>query len=865
MSTETFAANATTGCAGSQPPTFQDIVMNLQHYWAAQGCVVLQPYDGAVGAGTNHTATTLRSLGPDTWRTCYVQGCRRPTDGRYGENPNRLQYYYQFQVLMKPSPDNIQDLYLGSLRAIGIDPDKHDVRFVEDDWESPTLGAWGLGWEVWLNGMEVTQFTYFQQVGGFECAPVPVEIAYGLERLTMYIQGVDSVYDIIWARGDDGVEFTYGDVYLENEREFSTYNFEVGNTEFLFEAFNQYEREAGLHPARALHGQGVLRVLHRHGRRRLSGRSERERGVTMADKHTLAFEIGVEEIPAFDLDSANKQLEKMVPAAFADARIPFDSIEIHSSPRRLIVMAYGVADATEALVEEYKGPAAKIAFDADGNPTKAAIGFARGKGLDPENLERREVNGTEYVFATKNIPATPVADLLPDVLAGFITAIKWPRSCRWAAYREYFVRPVRWIVAMLDDVVLPVSFAGAESSNFTMGHRVLAPGKHTVDTAANLLDVIRAAYVIPTQAERERIIREGVAAIEAETGFTADLPAKTLLEVVNLSEYPQPLVSTFDEEFLQVPEEIIVDAMLMHQRYFPLYDAAGKLTNKFIIVSNGNPECAATIIDGNERVVRARLDDAKFFYEEDLKHPLESYIEKLDKVVFQESLGTVRQKAERLEKLACALSADAQLDAADAADAKRAARLCKADLVTNAVIEFTSVQGVMGSYYAAASGETPQVAQAIGQHYQPRFAGDALPDTTVGKLVALADKLDTICGLFAVGQGPTGSSDPFALRRSAIGIVNMLEAGLPISLAAAIDESLASFAAQGVASALASDDFAAALSQLAALRAPIDGFFADVMVMDEDAALRDNRLRLLNRFVAVFANVADFGKMAKSK
>ena len=676
----------------------------------------------------------------------------------------------------------------------------------------------------------------------------------------------------------------------------------------------------------------------------------------MADKHTLAFEIGVEEIPAFDLDSANKQLEKMVPAAFADARIPYDSIEIHSSPRRLIVMAYGVADATEALVEEYKGPAAKIAFDADGNPTKAAIGFARGKGLSPENLERREVNGTEYVFATKNIPATPVADLLPDVLAGFITAIKWPRSCRWAAYREYFVRPVRWIVAMLDDVVLPISFAGAESSNFTMGHRVLAPGKHTVDTAANLLDVIRAA-------------------IEAETGFTADLPAKTLLEVVNLSEYPQPLVSTFDEDFLQVPEEIIVDAMLMHQRYFPLYDAAGKLTNKFIIVSNGNPECAATIIDGNERVVRARLDDAKFFYEEDLKHPLESYIEKLDKVVFQESLGTVRQKAERLEKLACALSADAQLSAADAADAKRAARLCKADLVTNAVIEFTSVQGVMGSYYAAASGETPQVAQAIGQHYQPRFAGDALPDTTVGKLVALADKLDTICGLFAVGQGPTGSSDPFALRRSAIGIVNMLEAGLPISLAAAIDESLASFAAQGVAFdaaavraevveffvtrtkvmlrdggvnadtidavlaagveepavisqrahaledarandaetfdnlatayarannlrkpelgedvddallteperalagavataeqavayALASDDFAAALSQLAALRAPIDGFFADVMVMDEDAALRDNRLRLLNRFVAVFANVADFGKMAKSK
>jgi glycyl-tRNA synthetase alpha chain len=228
---------------GDQVMTFQDVVMNLQRYWAAQGCVILQPYDSPVGAGTNHTATLLRSLGPDTWRTAYVQGCRRPADGRYGENPNRLQFYYQFQVLIKPSPDNIQDLYLGSLRAIGIDVDKHDVRFVEDDWESPSLGAWGLGWEVWLNGMEVTQFTYFQQVGGFECAPVPVELAYGLERLTMYIQGVDSVYDIIWSRGDDGVEFTYGDVYLENEREFSHYNFETANTDMLFKDFDDYEKE----------------------------------------------------------------------------------------------------------------------------------------------------------------------------------------------------------------------------------------------------------------------------------------------------------------------------------------------------------------------------------------------------------------------------------------------------------------------------------------------------------------------------------------------------------------------------------------------------------------------------------------------
>ena len=239
------AETSVTGASGraADAPTFQDVIMNLQRYWAAQGCVVLQPYDNEVGAGTFHTATTLRSLGPSAWRTAYVQPSRRPTDGRYGENPNRLQHYYQFQVLLKPSPDNVQDLYLDSLRAIGIAVEEHDVRFVEDDWESPTLGAWGLGWEVWIDGMEVTQFTYFQQVGGFECDPVPSEITYGLERLTMYIQGVDSVYDIVWSRGDDGTVFTYGDVFLENEREFSAYNFEVADTEFLFGEFDRYEAE----------------------------------------------------------------------------------------------------------------------------------------------------------------------------------------------------------------------------------------------------------------------------------------------------------------------------------------------------------------------------------------------------------------------------------------------------------------------------------------------------------------------------------------------------------------------------------------------------------------------------------------------
>lgn len=691
------------------------------------------------------------------------------------------------------------------------------------------------------------------------------------------------------------------------------------------------------------------------------------------EKRTLAFEIGTEEIPAFDLAGAVKQLSTMVPSLLDDAAIPHGAVKIFSSPRRLIVIAEEIPEATEEKNEVFKGPSAKIAFDTEGNPTKAAQGFARGKGVDPSSL----VVEDGYVYARTHTPSVNVASLLSSVLNKIIHGLSWPRSQRWGVQSEYFTRPVRWIVALFGNEVIDFTFAGLVAGRTTYGHRFLAPGPFEVADADSLVDVVRSASVIPSEAEREQVIREGVAKAEAETGFTAVLHPKTLVEVINLAEYPTVLVGTFDEEFLKVPEEIIVDAMLVHQRYFPLYDKDGKLTNRFIVVSNGDPACAETIVDGNERVVRARLYDAKFFYDEDLKQPLESYVDHLGEVVFQEKLGTMLDKTNRIQRLADHLAEDAGLAGQDLSDVERAARLCKADLVTSAVVEFTSVQGVMGSYYAAASGETAQVAQAIEQHYRPRFAGDEAPDTVVGKIVAIADKLDTVCGLFAVGQGPTGSSDPFALRRSAIGIVAMLSGkdAVEVSLVAAIDAALASYAQQGiefdtdavrrdvieffitrtkvmmrdagnsidaidavlsagiqepvelinrvsaleaarseqpevfedlatayarannlcdsklgtevnegllseveqalvravcqaesnVASALENNNYAAALSELAALRKPIDLFFENTMVMDEDQTLRENRLRLLNSFVSVFANVADFALLSKVK
>ena len=692
----------------------------------------------------------------------------------------------------------------------------------------------------------------------------------------------------------------------------------------------------------------------------------------MANK-TLAFEIGTEELPAFDLHDATTKLGSIAAKALDGAKIPHGAIEVFTTPRRLIVLVANVPERTEAAVEEFRGPSAKIAFDENGKPTKAAIGFAKGKGVDPSALERRDENGVEYVYAIKETPSIDVASLLPDLLGSIITGIEWPKSQRWGSRREQFSRPVRWLFAMLGETVVPVEFAGLTAGSKTLGHRFLSPGPHEVSSADALIDVLRANFVVPSEAEREASIREQVKAIEAETGLVSELPAKTMEEVVNLTEYPTVMVGEFDELFLAVPKEITVDAMLVHQRYFPLFNADGSLSNKFLITSNGNPKYHDNIVDGNQRVVAARLYDAKFFYDEDLKQPLEAYVEKLGEVVFQESLGTTRAKADRLVELAGKLSADAGLEGQDAEDAKRAALLCKADLVTGAVVEFTSVQGIMGRYYAKAAGETDQVAEAIADHYRPRFAGDETPASLVGKVVATADKLDTICGLFAVGQGPTGSSDPFALRRSAIGILAMLEDGLNVSLISAIDESLDIFEKNGlefdraearkaivdffvtrtkvmlrdrgcaadtidavlatgveepmiliarsnalesarsndketfedlaiayarannlrdaelgadvdeasltehshalaaavtqaestVEKSLAADDYPAALGDLAALRGPIDEFFDNVMVMDEDEDVRANNIKLLNKFVSVFANVADFGKMAK--
>ena len=695
----------------------------------------------------------------------------------------------------------------------------------------------------------------------------------------------------------------------------------------------------------------------------------------MAGTRDFLFELGVEEMPSAPLNNAVKQLKTLMAKGLDEAGLAHGEVRVISSPRRLAALVEDVAEATEEIHSVMRGPSAKIAFDAEGNPTKAAEGFARKNGLTAAELVRREdADGTEYVFAEQNTPSKDAAPILSRVCEDLISSIQWPnyRSQRWGSEHATFVRPVRWICCLFGDEVVPVSYADVSSGSVTRGHRVLSPGEHEVPSAGAYESVLEAAHVLSAE-RREQVIREGIARVESELGVRVDTPAKIFDEVVNLCEWPSVLVGHFDEEFLAVPQEIICESMLSNQRYFPTYDADGKLTRAFVVVSNADPAASETVIDGNERVVRARLYDAKFFYDEDLKVDLEEFRSRLANVGFQKQLGTVLQKSDRMEDLALAIARETHLGAHAASDAQRAAHLAKADLVSSAVVEFTSQQGVMGGYYAAAAGEDPAVSAAIRDHYRPRFAGDELPQGTAGCIVAVADKLDTIAGMFAIDEPPTGSKDPFALRRSAIGVLNILRDRLGCGYEAIVDAALDGYLEQGLEfdkaavsasvcafikgrmeqmardekvsadtvsavsagtvtvpasflelahaledarsndreafdnlatayaraahladaslgvdvdaalmgdaeralleavdgsrasldEALSAKDFASVIAALAALREPIDAFFDDVMVMDEDMALRENRLRLLNRFTSVFAGIADIGEMAR--
>ena len=484
----------------------------------------------------------------------------------------------------------------------------------------------------------------------------------------------------------------------------------------------------------------------------------------------LLFEIGAEEIPAGFMPNILGQLKQLAETKLNDAHLPFESIATYGTPRRLALIVKGLADTSAEISERHKGPSASIAYDADGNATKAAIGFARGKGLDVADL----VVEDGYIYAETKTAGVPAKDIVTDMLPQLITGLNFPKSMHWGNLDAKFVRPVRWLVALLDEEVIPVEFATVKSGNVTRGHRFLGADEITIKNAASYVDTLKENFVMVDQDARCELISKQLHDIAASKNASIVWDDDLLEEINYLVEWPTALCGGFEESYLALPDAAIITPMKDHQRYFPLVDQDGKLLPMFLTVRNGSDHSIEVVQAGNERVLRARLDDAKFFFNEDRKKPLIDRQDGLTKIVFQEGLGNLADKTERLLTLGRVFSEECELHEDARVVLERATELAKTDLTTGMVTEFTELQGVMGKEYALLDGESPEVGEAIFEQYLPRFAGDVLPQTEAGKVLSIIDKIDNIVATFSRGLIPTGSQDPYALRRQTIGILNIL-------------------------------------------------------------------------------------------
>ena len=806
--------------------TMQDAILRLTSYWVAQGAVLAQPYNTEVGAGTLNPATFLRVLGPEPWRTAYVEPSVRPDDSRYGENPNRLQTHTQFQVILKPDPGDPQEQYLGSIRALGIDTARHDVRFVEDNWESPALGAWGLGWEVWLDGLEITQFTYFQVAGGQTLEPVSVEITYGLERILMALQGVDHFKAIEFAPG-----VSYGEIAAQSELEMSTYYLDEADVEAQRQLFDIYQAEAvrlleKRLPVPAynfvLKCSQTFNVLDSRG---AIGTTERARafarmrrlahdvaGLWVERREELGFplgvyrdppppvptadgapttgpapllvEIGTEELPPADVDSAVEQLRAAVARGLGDARLDHGSIEVEGTPRRLVVLVAAVAPRQPDRAVTVRGPRADRAFDHAGQPTPAAVGFARKQGLAVESLGRLEEGGATYLVAERVEPGRAAGEVLAELVPSVIASLRFERTMRWGAGPVAFSRPVRWLVALLGDAVIPFTYGDLASGRAT---RVLRDNEPpAVDLAhADRYPAEMQAHGITYDrgARRTQILGAAVELSASEKGQIDPAAEAALIdEVTNLIENPVVLLGHFDESYLSLPDEVLTVVMKKHQRYLPVRSPAGELLPAFVVVANG-PVDVDVVRAGNEAVLRARYADASFFFQRDLARPLAEFRSGLATLTFEERAGSVLDRAQHSAALAAWLAGELALGEEEQATLARAAYLAKADLATEMVVELSSLAGQMGRVYALRQGEKPEVADAIFEATLPRQAGDQLPTSRIGAVLAVADRADALAALFAVGAQPSGSADPYGLRRAASGLIAIVtEHHLPINL-----------------------------------------------------------------------------------
>lgn len=862
---------------------FQEFVLKLTQYWIDHGCLWTQPYDANMGAGTFHPHTFLKGIGPEPWRAVYVQPCRRPVDGRYGKSPYRFQHYYQLQVLLKPSPANIVDLFLNSLQHVGVALTENDVSLLEDDWKGPTLGAWGLGWEVRANGQEVTQFTYFQQLGGMDIEVVSGEITYGLERLYMYAKGIGNALDMPY-----NDNFTYGDVFFQNEHEFSHFNFKQADVAELFALFDRCERNVSdlcskalilpaydyvlqaSHAFNLLDARGAISVSERQrfiGRVRDCARkcaeiyrAEREKlGFPMqkrldADPRQVLlplssqrgangfggnvasieakqydakmlngkstcdvlFELGVEEMPPAFQQMASEELEKKASAflqglgetfahvpGFASA-VASTRAKVFVSSRRIALQVHSAPCFEPDRLQEVWGPAERIAKKPDGGLSAAGEGFLRKNGLDPSAGKFREKEGGLFLHAEKAIVGRDLPGLLAEHFKLWIEALGAPLMMRWLpeTISKPFIRPVRWIVALVDDAVIPLEMFGLTSGRASSGLRILSPEAVVLSKASSYEAALREAGVNLSWADRRQFIANEAARLATGLKGRVREDEALLDKCAGLSESPHVFLGSFDAKYLRLPVALVASVLREHMNYFALETAEGELLPHYVGVAGYRCGNLESMVAGTQVVVVGRLEDGAFYYDGDLATPLDELREKLKAQLFQADLGTLWDKSERVSVLAkslalCVKSTDG-FDKDSFADAAfKAGAYCKADLRSGCVQEFPDeMQGIMGGVLVrhqipfGASSEA--IAEAIGTHYEPRSAQAALPPTALAQVVALADKLDSLCLMMNHGAELKGNKDPFGLRRLAIGILRLLgmEEGDRTHVTLTLDEAL---------------------------------------------------------------------------
>jgi glycyl-tRNA synthetase len=799
--------------------TMQDALARLAAYWSDQGCLTVQPMNTEVGAGTLNPATFLRVLGPEPWRVAYVEPSVRPDDSRYGENPNRIQCHTQFQVILKPEPGDAQELYLGSLAALGIDVLVHDVRFVEDNWASPALGAWGLGWEVWLDGLEITQFTYFQQAGGVNLSPPSVEITYGVERILMAIQKVRHFTEIAYSD-----QLTYGEIFGQSEYEMSRYYLDEADIATNRRLLQDYAAEAhrlivaGLpvpahtyvlkcsHAFNVLDSRGAVSTAERATEfarmRQLAGEvarlwierraelghplgvwipapaapalSAEQPAASAEPPRMFVCEVGTEEMPPAEARAAAEQFERELGERFAATRLPHGPLRVLATPRRLVALAPDVAAAEPDRTRLVRGPKVAAAFDADGNPTRAVEGFARSNGVTVAELDREVVGAAEHVVVRRHDPGRSAPAVLSEVAAGAIRALRSGRNMRWSDPNLAFTRPIRWIVALWGDQVVPAQASALTAGRTTRVLRTAVAPEVTVASAESFQETVAAGGVVLDADARRAQVVERTTALAAEAGGAIDVIGEQALidQIVFLVEQPNPILGQFDGGYLELPEAVLATVMRKHQRYLPVRDHNGDLLPHFVAVANGAVD-ADLVRAGNEAVLRARFEDALFFYRADQQISPAIMKERLGRLTFTEKLGSVADRARRIETSALRLADLLDLEDGQRKTLVRAGELVKFDLGSQLVTEMTSLAGIMAGDYAAHGGESEAVVRALYEAELPRSTGDALPSSLSGALLSVADRLDLVVGLAATVGLPTGSSDPFAVRRAVLGLLGV--------------------------------------------------------------------------------------------